>query len=756
MNKLSLLMVMTCGLFSANGQTGAVSGTVKSVDQQPAQFVHIVVKGTNIGGSTGEDGTFSFPEVPEGDQTLIFSAIGFNPVEKNIQVTRGETTTVAVTLEASVTELRAVEIISTASRVSERSNEVPSTVTVISEDEVERQRQITMNLPAILMQKVPGISPSEESQNNFIGKLRGREFLVLIDGIPQSTPLRNGGRDLKSIDATAIERIEVVNGASAMYGNGGAGGIINYVTKQAPRNDPFSATTHLNGSINVAEPSETGGYALSQTFAGSIDKFDYLAVGKVGRTGVSRAADGEVISPFYGIGETDTYNVLAKLGYHFSDEHRIEFMGNYYESIQDSKYVGTPGVFGVSPSIGVVGDSDIRGGTPYNKTFNLKYVGQLGKTEVIASAYYNDFNTIFEGWNQIYSTNEGIRLNFNSPVSLSERTSLALIYGVDLLKDYTVQKTLDESFVTPDMDMASVAPYLQSKFSLDNSWIFKAGLRFENIGFEIGDLTTAENVTVAGESDRYNALVFNAGARYNRLSFLQPFVSFSQGYSIGDVGLILRNGVPLSAINAKPGIVDNYELGISGRYHIFSYELAGYYSYSERGTRFKEIRTGVYDATLLPQKIYGLEVVLGARPTQWLHLAGTLGYMDGEEDVDNDGAFEGTIDNATLSPRKITANADFEVTDDLNVLLQMVSIGSRDVFPVEEYNYGRYPVSGYTLFDLYASYQFKNLLFTLSINNLFNEDYYPVHSEVRGATAGGTYYVKGRGATANLGVKISL
>ena len=749
-------MVIVCGLFDANGQTGSIFGTVKTSDQKASQFVYVVVKDTNIGGATDEDGTFSFSDVPEGDQTLVFTAIGFNPIEKHVQVKRGETTNVELILEESITELRAVEIISTASRISERSNEVPSTITVISKEEVERQSQITMNLPGILMQKVPSISPSEESQNNFIGKLRGREFLVLIDGIPQSTPLRNGGRDLKSIDAAAIERIEVVNGASAMYGNGGAGGIINYVTKTAPRNDSFSSTTYLNGSLNLVEASETGEYSLSQTFSGSVQKFDYMALGKFGHTGVSRAADGTVISPFYGIGETDTYNVLAKVGYDFSDEHRIELMGNYYESIQDSKYVGTPGEFGVSPSIGVIGDSDIRGGTPYNKTFSLKYVGELGKTEAIASAYYNDFNTIFEGWNQIYSTNQGVRLNFNTPFNLGEHSSLALIYGLDLLTDYTVQKTLDESLVTPDMDMASVAPYLQSKFSFNNGWILKAGLRFENIAFEIGDLTTGENVTVEGESDRYNALVFNAGARYNRFPFLQPFFSFSQGYSIGDVGLILRNGVPLSAINAEPGVVDNYELGISGQYRIFNYQLAGYHSNSERGTRFREVSSGVYDATLLPQKIYGLEVVLGAQPTNWLHLAGTLGYMDGKEDVDNDGAFEGTIDNATLSPRKITANADFKITDDVNVLLQMVSIGSRDVFPPEEYNYGRYPISGYTLFDLYASYQFTNLIFTLSVNNLFNEDYYPVHSEVRGANSEGRYYVKGRGAMANLGVKISL
>lgn len=62
--------------------------------------------------------------------------------------------------------------------------------------------------------------------------MRGRSVLVLIDGIPQSTPLRAGGRDIRSIDPSVIERVEVIKGATAIYGNGAEGGLINYITKR--------------------------------------------------------------------------------------------------------------------------------------------------------------------------------------------------------------------------------------------------------------------------------------------------------------------------------------------------------------------------------------------------------------------------------------------------------------------------------------------------------------------------------------------
>ena len=46
-----------------------------------------------------------------------------------------------------------------------------------------------------------------------------------------------GGRDGHTIDPAMIERIEVIHGANALQGLGASGGIINIITKRAPRTD---------------------------------------------------------------------------------------------------------------------------------------------------------------------------------------------------------------------------------------------------------------------------------------------------------------------------------------------------------------------------------------------------------------------------------------------------------------------------------------------------------------------------------------
>jgi len=734
-------------------EPGIIKGKVKNSVGKGLSNVYINIDGINST-KTDNEGNFIFSKIPKGIHSMTVKHIGFQEIRSQIAL-EGEILELPdFVMEQTSNHLN--EVVVTASRLAESIDEVPSSITYIGGKTLEDQRLINDNLPNILMQKVPSISPSEESQNNFIAKIRGRNFLVLIDGIPQSTPLRNGGRDMKTIDASAIDHIEVINGASAMYGNGAAGGIINYITKKPKTDKSFHSSTSLNNSLSLVKPSETYGYNLAQVFSGSQNKFDYVVQGKIARTGVVRSSDGTIVSPFYGLGETKSYNTLAKIGYQINNNHRIELMGNYYRSVQDSKYVGTKGEFGSKPAIGIPSDTVINGGTPYNKAFHVKYDGNFGRTSANMSLYYEDMNTVFETYNQNYSDHKGARLNFSTPFDLSNNNKVTLIYGVDLLKDHTVQKTLSDELVTPDMNMKSGALYLQSKFNLADYWIVKGGVRYENLDFKVGDLTKAGKVT-PGDKSNSNAFVFNLAGRYNKLKYLQPFASFSQGYSIGDVGLVLRNGVPLSQIDPKPVVVNNVELGLNGSYSMLSYQLTGYYSSSKKGSTFAETSTpGNYELIQVPQRIYGLEFVVDITPVDWFKFGTILGYMDGRQDLKNEGKYKDKLDNSIISPFKININADFKLTDRWNVYLQYLHLGKRDVFQPSEYNYGKYPISGYGLMDFQTRYKLKNLAFIFSVNNILNNDYFPLHAEVRGATNEGRYYVKGSGTIANLGIQLDL
>lgn len=92
------------------------------------------------------------------------------------------------------------EIVVSASRQPEILNEVPSSVTILSKKQIQQQLTISSNLSDILGASVPGLGFSTNRTQNLGQTLRGRRVLVMIDGIPQSTPLRDGAKDMRSLN----------------------------------------------------------------------------------------------------------------------------------------------------------------------------------------------------------------------------------------------------------------------------------------------------------------------------------------------------------------------------------------------------------------------------------------------------------------------------------------------------------------------------------------------------------------------------
>lgn len=149
------------------------------------------------------------------------------------------------------------EVVMTASRKKESIKEIPSSITIVAEKQIQSQLTVNSDITSILQYTVPSLGTNSGQTSNTGQTLRGRQVLVLIDGIPQSTPLRNGARDLRSIDPSVIERIEVIKGASSIYGNGADGGIINYITRRSKSDKRFQDLPRLVlQARRMAEPWE--------------------------------------------------------------------------------------------------------------------------------------------------------------------------------------------------------------------------------------------------------------------------------------------------------------------------------------------------------------------------------------------------------------------------------------------------------------------------------------------------------------------
>ena len=109
--------------------------------------------------------------------------------------------------------------------------EMAQTTWVIEGQEIEQQVQGGKEFKDVLAQLIPGIDVSSQGRTNYGMNMRGRAIVVLIDGVRLNSS-RTDSRQLDSIDPFNIEHIEVISGATSLYGGGSTGGLINIVTKK--------------------------------------------------------------------------------------------------------------------------------------------------------------------------------------------------------------------------------------------------------------------------------------------------------------------------------------------------------------------------------------------------------------------------------------------------------------------------------------------------------------------------------------------
>ena len=125
-------------------------------------------------------------------------------------------------------------IIVTAARTILPPSALPLTIDIIDKDALDQQLAISGSVTDAVSTLTPSFSPTRQKLSGSGETLRGRAPLYAINGIPQSTPMRDGSRDGFTIDGFFIDRVEVIFGSNALQGIGGTGGIVNQVTVGAP------------------------------------------------------------------------------------------------------------------------------------------------------------------------------------------------------------------------------------------------------------------------------------------------------------------------------------------------------------------------------------------------------------------------------------------------------------------------------------------------------------------------------------------
>jgi iron complex outermembrane receptor protein len=239
---------------------GSIRGKILTEDNQPAENVSVMLKGTKYGTITDENGEFLL-RAPVGNYTLIVSFTGFKTQETAIVVKDGKPFDVPViTLHPITNSLSGVNI--TGSKANKFSNKRSNDVAKMPLDNLENP-QVYSTITSTLLTEQQVLTLDDALKNsaglqtmwNATGRSGdGGSYYNSRGFILQST-LRNGlaGLQTNTTDAVNIDRIEVLKGPSAtLFGSTltSFGGTINRVTKR-PYDDFGGSVTYTVGSYDL-------------------------------------------------------------------------------------------------------------------------------------------------------------------------------------------------------------------------------------------------------------------------------------------------------------------------------------------------------------------------------------------------------------------------------------------------------------------------------------------------------------------------
>lgn len=167
-------------------------------------------------------------------------------------------------------EVEIGQVVVTATRTEESVESVASSVTIISETEIEKKKAVNVH---DLLKDVEGIDVVQQGGPGHLTSvfIRGGESdhtLVLIDGVQANSPT-SGGFDFADLTVDNIERIEIVRGPqSTLYGADAMAGVINIITRKG-KGAPSFTLTEEGGTFET--------YRNSFAVSGSTEKTNYSA-----------------------------------------------------------------------------------------------------------------------------------------------------------------------------------------------------------------------------------------------------------------------------------------------------------------------------------------------------------------------------------------------------------------------------------------------------------------------------------------------
>lgn len=229
-----------------------IHGRVYNSDKEKLQGASVVIKGSNKGVNTNENGEFFLQGLPSGKISIAASFVGYKTKIIDYYLQSGNND-VYFTLDRDAIALEPVTV--TAQMREQQVLDIPSAVTVIGSSMLENNdiREMTR-----LSEFVPGLAIREQTPHRPNYVIRGLttdevslaaqpRVSVYFNNIPVSRP------SMASAELYDMDRVEVLKGPQGtLFGRGAQAGVVHFITRK-PGNESEGYLTAGAGEFGVKE-----------------------------------------------------------------------------------------------------------------------------------------------------------------------------------------------------------------------------------------------------------------------------------------------------------------------------------------------------------------------------------------------------------------------------------------------------------------------------------------------------------------------
>jgi outer membrane receptor protein involved in Fe transport len=494
-----------------------------------------------------------------------------------------------------------------------------------------------------VLQSVPGLKVDNQADGERVHlSIRGQGLLtergirgvtVLLDGLPLNDPT-GFAPDLFDIDWAAVQRVEVLRGvASALYGGGSAGGVINVETRDGAAGSPTGQASLSLGQYNFWKPfAEAGGTSgdLNYRVSASLNRGDgyrlhanfdaYNLYGKFRWTPSSNTQMTFIVAgTHYKNGNAEGLNLnwanpLLGQGVEWARQANPDSLT--FNEYQLTNRITT----GVSGRTKLAPNQDLSFALYYRRTYWTESVPSSVNHRTYDTPGGNVQYTMHSTYDQVKN-----HLSLGSDISWQGFNDYRYanlgnaVEGPDLLSNQTISQR-------------GIGVYALDRVEVGPRWGLMMGLRADSIDNELTDLLKTGGVDLSGDRS-FSKATGRVGVSFNPRADVGLYASWGQGFLPPATEELANNPDSLGGFNVHltPATSQGEEFGVRGGTKGFSYDVGFFHLTTDND--FGRYRVAsrpleTFYGNLGASRRYGLETEIGYYPAAKVAIRGAYTFSD--------------------------------------------------------------------------------------------------------------------------------